>query len=594
MNKILLMLGVLVLAAMIALPGCAPDKLQGTLKENQRPTIDVTNIHYNDSLFTFNAVINWYGIDPDGQVIHYYYIVKDSATVGTDPDSYLANTLSQSEITDWTQTDETAATIQMLASDSETDTLNQYVFFTCEDNDGAFSDTLYYALYRVNRIPQTYISLLPGNFTNPGNDTIYTVPVWSLPDTNSLWTGLSFTWNGEDTLDFPSGSPDFQYTWEIYGPYDTANYSYDDSTVHLGVDDLDPDSLYIVSCADADKGYVLASQADHCHERWVWNKAAVVTNLPTGCYIAVVTVRDDAEVPDDTPAWGSFIVIEPDWTNNSPNLKDIVVVQSTQYTPGHNHGWVPQEVTINDSTYSFPDINMAFYSAMIESAGDYEYDIYGVPALGGNTKTDFPTMYDLAHYRMIIVDDADYLKIELGETDQHPFVPVLMGYLTAGGKVWVIGRQCLYGNSNQPQGGYFDFDATSLGYLYFDLSAVRFAPINIATEYGEFVGATSVYGNFPSLNVDNDKAFGYFNQYGINKVEALLRNGTHSTTLYTYNAANPDTMALFEAMPCAVRYYPTNHVFKSSYFSFPLILLDDSDGQVRAIFDDMLYWFLGY
>jgi hypothetical protein len=594
MNKKLLMLGVLVLAAVMVLWSCNND-INGVMKPNQRPSIGITNIDYYDSLFTFNAVIDWYGIDPDGQVVSYYYIVKLSTEVGDSSEaySYMEDVLSQSSIEEWTQTEETAATIQMLASPNETDTLYQYVFFTCQDDEGAFSDTLFYALYRVNRLPQTYIGLLPGNFNKQTSDTTtYTLPVWSLPDTNSLWSGLTLTWSSGDTLDFPDGAPDFEYRWEIYGPYDTTHFSYTDSLIDLTYDDITDDSLYVQSCSDAEAGYVFGTDVDNCDNIWVWDKTITFTGLPTGCYIMVVTARDDALVPDDSPAWGKFVVIEPDWISKPDQVRDIIVVQATQFNTGTTRGWPSDSIMVDSTLEYFPSLLMEFYSGMIEGAGEYTYDIYGDPAMGRNTDAQFPTMYDLAHYRMVLIDDLDYLKNELASVDDDEFVPFLMDYLSVGGQAWVIGRQSfLLGNGQFD--GFADFAANSLAYSYFDLSAAIYATMDFAGDSAEFIGATAVVSDFgfSDLPIDPVKT-GYLDQYGINKVEVFERNSVNSHTLFTYNAANPDTMVEFQYRPCAVVYQPNNQVYKTSYFSFPLYLMDNSEGQVQTVFDVMLSWFL--
>jgi len=80
-------------------------------------------------------------------------------------------------------------------------------------------------------------------------------------------------------------------------------------------------------------------------------------------------------------------------------------------------------------------------------------------------------------------------------------------------------------------------------------------------------------------------------QIGITKVEGLARYSTVSKTIFVYNAINPDTSTQ-HGRPIAVRYYPDNGIFKTSYFSFPLYLMDNSEGQVQQVFDVMLSWFL--
>ena len=112
----------------------------------------------------------------------------------------------------------------------------------------------------------------------------------------------------------------------------------------------------------------------------------------------------------------------------------------------------------------------------------------------------------------------------------------------------------------------------------------------------EFAGAVSAGNNMPDLTIDTMKTL-LMGQYGLNKVEVFRRNNDNLegnyVGLYEYHATLPDTMLNFEGMPIAERYYPNHHVFKTSYFSFPLLMMDNSDGQVQDIFTNMLEWFLG-
>ena len=103
----------------------------------------------------------------------------------------------------------------------------------------------------------------------------------------------------------------------------------------------------------------------------------------------------------------------------------------------------------------------------------------------------------------------------------------------------------------------------------------------------EFVGAFSVYDGyeFEGITIDPEKT-GMLRQYGLNKIAAFSRNSVQSKTLFTYHAVQPDTMANFEYRPCALRYAPEHGVFKTSYFAFPLLMMDNSEGKVQAIFEN--------
>jgi len=443
---------------------------------------------------------------------------------------------------------------------------------------------------------------LPGNLDDTyyidslGSEWVVTDLVWSLADTNALWEGFEITWNGDDTLDFPDDQPDFQYIWKMYGPYDIS--AFDDSLnfINLSLSDTTANSLYAFSCSESDSGYYDASQWPN-DSVWVWNQMADFVGVPTGCYIFTVMVRDDSEVEDTSVAWGTFACVMPKWIEEPDSVKDILIIQATQYKQGTvgASGWPLEYVfapddTLHIDTLHFPTLDTCFYRNMIDSSGSYTYSIFGEPSINPNFSgpTDLPSPLDLAYFKMVIFDDMDYLDRDLGVEDEDPFITVLRNYLNAGGKAWVIGRQSFI-NMNGNEFGPKDFDASSLAVDYFDLSSAYYARMSFG-DSAEFVGATSVYSDYNTLDIDPDKTL-LLQQYGLNKVEVFVRYTT-SVPLFTYQAAQPDTMQNFHDMPCALRFTPDHEVFKTSYFSFPLFMMDNSNGYVQEIFTDMLDWFL--
>ncbi|MCP4582324.1 MAG: hypothetical protein GY839_11980 [candidate division Zixibacteria bacterium] len=591
-----LLLGLLILMLSAYIFNCGPDNLIGEQVNNIPPTIKFTNLPFNDSVYSSNATINWYGEDEDGQVIGYYYIVVLEDDITGEIDDYISNELNALDINEWVMTEETEVPIQMFASPNEEDTLHQYIFVKCQDDDDEFSTaTLYYSLFRVNRLPETYIEELPGN--NP--DTTVS-PIWSLADTNSLWQGLTIAWSGEDTLDFPDETPEFEYEWKLYGPYDTSFYDSEAMEVNLTIDDVLEEDIIALSCSDNEDAYFVQPPfGETCENTWVWNTEITLTNAATGCYVFSVRARDDALVPDTSVAWGTFVVIQPMWVHFPELTTDILLVQSTQYWPTDTQpqGWPRQNVDIDDSSYFFPDVVNGFYTEMVDNAGEYSFEVFGDPAIGTNSSsapTDFPSVYELANYRMIIIDDIDYHGIEYG-SGSDAIVQYLMDYMSVGGRVWIIGRAALSG-SGVSAIGQLQFDAASLAVDFFDLSSAVYAEANFSPpfgdiNYGEFVGVSPIHGSYGIMEVDTTKTL-LMTQIGLNRVETLVRSSAFSSTLFTYNAANPDTMpALFENMPCAVRYFPEHEVFRSAYFSFPLYFMDNSEGQVQTVFTDMLGWF---
>jgi len=593
-NKIKLVLGLLILSVSAFLLSCAPESLDGVLVDNEAPTISFANLPWADSTFSSSALISWYGIDSDGLVNAYYYIVVLADSMPGTPDEYIASVLDTLPSSEWTRTDSTSCTVQLFASEDTTEILQQYIFLKCQDDADNYSEIIFLRLFRANHIPETVIGLLPGNYidTVAGEEYIYTDPVWSLPDTTALWSGFSISWEGQDTIDFPDGPPDFQYEWKLYGPYDTTLYDAENDTVLLSIDDVSEDSIYIMSCDDNDDGYVQGADAENCDNPWVWSKSETITGLPTGVYLFSVRVRDDANVPDPTAAWGTFVCVIPEFVVAPEATDDILIIRATQYRggTGSNGGWPYEYVIVEDDTLNLPTLVMDFYRQMIDSAG-YSYTIYGDSAIGGsNAAIDIPPMSVLSSHKMVIVDDMDYLGIDLGDAYGDPLVSILRDYLSVGGKAWVIGRQSFMnvaGNNT----GHIEFDAGSLAVDFFDLSSAFYAAMDRTSFDVEFIQATSVYAGYEDLPTDSVQTVQLL-QNGLNKVEAFIRNTARSRTLFTYEAALPDTMTAFQYKPVALRFEPEHELFKTSYFSFPLYMMDNSNGGVQTVFTDMLSWFL--
>ena len=592
MNKAKILALTIALVAIVGLLiGCTPDKLEGSLVGNVPPEIHFTNLPLGDSVYTSNARIYWYGEDEDGRVVSYYYYVVQASQVGGDPENYINTVLDTTSIADWTSTQDTYVEVRLIASYNETDTIPQYLFVKCQDDGGAFStSTIYLFLSRVNRLPETYLKVVPGL------DTLGLVhPVWCLPDTNAIWDGLDFAWEGKDTLDFPDNPPDFEYEWKIFGPYDTSFYDANLLSIDLTIADTSSDLLLVASCADNDDGYIRTDDGSvigDCENTWVFDKDVTILNLPTGCYIFTVRVRDDALVPDTSAAWGTFVSYMPVWESDPDSARDVLLLRATQFRqiPSTSLRGYPN-ATDTAGTANYPDSVLNFYNQMLMGAGYDELDstdIFGDTGQNALPPESFPTIADLARHRMIIFDDMDYNIQELQESQL--FTGPLADYLVIGGKVWVIGRQSFIPGSFG-SAGYLDFAAQSPAYLYFDLSGATYAQRNLSGDSAEFIGAGSVNDDYADLMIDPSRT-AQMQQHGVNKVEVLVRSSNASSTIFTYRAANPDTMEQFQFAPCAVRFYPNHHVFKSSYFSFPLYMMDNSSGAVQQTFTNMLTWFL--
>jgi len=579
MRKGLLILSVAVISAMLlAAAGCGKKSLKGTPLENKAPTIAFSNTPPENYVFTSNPRLTWIGTDEDGRVISYYYLVVLDDSIGN-PADYL-DSLPPDSLWTVVPQESTTVTVRFFASPNETDTVGQYVFAKCVDDDGWFSQVIYRRYARVNRPPQTRITIFPGK-TNPSDSLPPSQMVgdylWVLPETTRVWSGLKITWEGKDPLDFPEGEPDFEYEWNLFGPYDTS------AAAALSIADTSADLL------------IRWSYDDSTGSRWLYSKDVVLKNLRTGAYIFTVRVRDDALVPDPTPAWNKFVLVEPVWISAPDAALDIMIIQATQYrtqTDTTTRGY-PR---LNNPP-SFPDSIRQFYRDMIEGTGaGYTYTIYG-SHVTGTTLAPVPPISQFAKHRMVIIDNADFNKGDLYSPDattENPMAGAVRRYLQAGGKVWVIGRQVFQNNPGIV--GKSDYGSQSLPFQYFDISYGTFSSNAGVSPIGELVAANPTRNSPFERLVVNQTRCRYMYQFNLSKVEVMARYSNNSTTLFTYEAINPDTSFQegwpIHAMPVAIRYRPSHGAFKTSIFTIPLYFMDNSGGEVQQVFSTMLAWFL--
>jgi hypothetical protein len=554
----LAVMGLLIIAIFI---GCQQAKLKGDPVGNQPPSISWSNVPLPDSVFRSNAIMSWLGKDMDGEVNGYFYYVVLASEVGGDPAAYISQL---PEISEWHATDSTVVTVQLYAPDNEQDTLPQYVFVKCIDNIGDYSNIIYRRFSRINHLPVTIIGECPGSTTDSMS---LGEAVWCLPETTNLWKGLKTSWAGKDTIDFPNDQPDFEYEWKLYGPYDTTS-----GTAHA------------LTIADTAGQIPLQNSYDStASTSWVRDKDSTFFGLHTGVYIFVVRVRDDARAADPTAAWRKFMSVEPVWISNPDQSRDVIVSQATEFYTRLVNGY-----PLRNNPPNFPDSLVAFYTQMVENAG-YTVTMFDSARNSDDVPPPIPVAV-LAKFRMVIVDNLDFSKPDLKDPiSTNDYCKAFADYLAIGGKIWVIGRQAFSTLATSSTPATEQFSPQTLAYQYFDLDGANYGPIN-STTVAEFRMAKSINPLFESIGIDSLKC-SYIRQFGISKVDVVERHSALSQTLLTYGSVNPDTSA-YEDYPIAVRYEPASHLYKTAYFSFPLYLMDNSDGKVQHVFDVMLAWFL--
>ncbi|KAA3633934.1 MAG: hypothetical protein DWP97_08115, partial [Calditrichaeota bacterium] len=216
-NKSVLLL-FFVFVALLLIASCT-DTLDGEVKGNQKPIVEFVNVPPPGQQFSRNPEIYWVGKDNDGLIDYYRYHVKDSATVGPDPQAY-AEALADNE---WvnvnvTQTDPDPQTTNIipLKADTSNPVLNavpQYVFLQGFDLEGLGSDFVWRLFNRNNNPPATTIKL-----ANIVTDTPFVNSISNV----GVITGVRLVWDADDEKDYENiglTPPPFDYEWRLYGPF---------------------------------------------------------------------------------------------------------------------------------------------------------------------------------------------------------------------------------------------------------------------------------------------------------------------------------------------------------------------------------------
>jgi hypothetical protein len=210
----------LMLAAMI-MSGCT-DTLKGDINANQAPIVHFVNIPPENTNFSYNPEVYWFGTDADGRIEYYRYLVAKAEDVdGTDDDAARVWVAGLDD-TMWTYVDiepassdpQTAHTIPLTADmdDPVRTYVAQYVFLQAFDDDGAGSRVALKSLNRNDHQPATRI------INTIRNDT----PFVNAEVAGGIVTGVKLTWQGSDVRDYDQQglvAPPFEYEWRLFGPF---------------------------------------------------------------------------------------------------------------------------------------------------------------------------------------------------------------------------------------------------------------------------------------------------------------------------------------------------------------------------------------
>ncbi len=403
-RKYILAAPIILVAIMLLLVACEPDR-SGTAATNQPPAIQIVNTPPDGTSFTRNPVINWYGTDIDGFVdIYRYTVIREKHMVIGDRmvsaeefadsidagyqfpefqnDSLDTDTLDIPPAWEILDVDldnpQNSATINLFAdTEFPVDSLvDQYFFVQAIDNQGAYSDVAYRLYSRSNNYPNTRFRRLNNVFINAKNE-------------QSLANGITVTYRGFDSADYGRTEPPIEYEWRLYGPFDrdasvivnqvVEDCLYDpiddeffncDTNAVLDINNLPPAIGNVPQplrqSFNPENGTVWVS--DTLQKIYdVFDQLPSITETEQFKFVFWVRARDDGFLPDPTPSFGIFYVIEAKFE------RDVMVLDATSMRTTVNWGCLSTDTT---KTYLHNVINTSLN------------DIYGGPLPGSENRFD--------------------------------------------------------------------------------------------------------------------------------------------------------------------------------------------------------------
>ena len=423
MRKYSLYLAIFSLCLLI-LSGCGKLDRKGTAPTNAAPKVYFANIPSESTYFSVNPEVYWFGTDIDGFITAYQYgvMVTDSVvsrgglegmksflySIPSDSISWVEQTRLMNVTGVHVQAEPGGHKryVMMYAEMEDTIYTPQYIFLRAVDNCGAVSDSVIHRLfYRNNHRPEAFIDV---------DSAFRAKNHYCLEETTVTWKGISISWSGLDTADYPElrNQPEFQFKWELVGPFFDSSSTYLDTTA---VADSSLDSVFIAG--------------EWIYSRWVSEKMHVFKGLENfgdsgyGWYQLRVRARDDALVSHDMAATLDFRILKPNFRYADKGRKTILIVDATTYKG------------VDGGAKDTLDVR-PFYQAFLSQSGACdEWKIWADPDKDfDKAGKNAPTEDVLSRYDLIIVLNLGS-KSGIIEDNYKAYKE----YLNIGGRLWLIG-----------------------------------------------------------------------------------------------------------------------------------------------------------
>lgn len=618
---------VIALVSILIVSGCSPERT-GTAIPNSPPEVFIVNTPPDSAQFSRNPELSWYATDNDGFITMFRYsvILDSNLTINNQmvtPDVFIDQ--ASDDRYGWIELPvdldhpQSSATVRLFADtlDPENVYIDQYFFIQAVDDKGLRSSILWRRYSRNNHYPNTHFK----------NAKVYI----NAKDEFSPAPGISMNWGGADSADWGRAEPPLEYEWRLYGPFDTAstifieyvkeNCIWDpiaDSFINcinipvLNIDALPPAVQSIPQPIVHSKG---ANYANDPSDVWVSDVDTKIYNVfgtldlqetSKHKFIFWVRARDDGFVPDPSPSFGQFYVVEAMFE------KSVAILDETGYT-GPDGRWAPRHM----------DTTRAVFTNLIHGAGYPDFDAtrgedyFHIASQAADNQPNIgskkPDLLDgLSHKVLILLNDAS----ENGP-DESAFgmVSNVFFSLDMGASAWMMARNIGDSRNTNYRGDIMEKTPEFQQYFGFASFTIEawFATVFRSFVMGplvfneEFIEAVSFQEAFPDISLD----YGPPEINGTDTVQSLLQgryanfffDPTHIYTglpevgvgeriplaapLYLYRSKDGEH-SIFNGKVCGV--LMQNGDMRTSCFAFTPLAMDSI--QMGETFSVMLPWLM--
>ncbi len=612
--------------SLMVIAGCSPERT-GTAIINSPPQVFIVNTPPDSAQFSRNPELNWYATDNDGFIEMYRYsvILDSNLIIGSQivtPEVFISQAADDQfgwiELEVDLDNPQSSASVRLFADtlDPENNFITQYFFVQAIDDKGAHSSIAWRRYSRNNHYPNTHFK----------NSSVYI----NAKDTASPAPGITMSWSGADSADWGRAEPPLEYEWRLYGPFDTAatiyiefikeNCVWDptvDSFINcvnipvLNLEALPPSILNIPQPIKHSKGPNFAGDPT---DVWVSDLDTKIydvfgaLDLPETSkykFIFWVRARDDGFVPDPSPSFGQYYVVEAMFE------KSVAILDETGYT-GATGRWGPRH--IDTARAAFRDlVHSAGYTDFDETRGVDYFHTANKPANGGgNITAQLPDLLDNLSHKVLILynDDAFTGPVETA----FGLMPNAFFALDMGASSWMMARNIGDFRMDQFRGEtvpkslqfqkYFGFASFTMECWFATYWRSRITPEREFNE--EFIEAISFQEGFPNITVDygppvingsdtiqtfmqsryddfffepSGYIFSGLPEVGVGERVPL------AAPMYLYHSKNGEH-SIFNGKVCGVRMQ--NGDMRTACFSFSPLAMDTT--AMRETFSVMLPW----